>query len=63
MQAPPLRGSWDKDRLRLNHCGKAPQLSAPTVVFVAAVITNVDAIAVGVDSERNFIGEEIFVAL
>ena len=38
-------------------------LSAPTVVFVAAVVANVDAIAVGVDSEGNFIGEEIFIAL
>ena len=38
-------------------------LSAPTVVFVAAVVANVDAIAVGVDSQGNFISEEIFVAL
>ena len=38
-------------------------LSAPTVIFVTAVIANVDSIAVSVDSERNFIGEKIFVAL
>ena len=37
-------------------------LSAPTVVFVAAVITSVDAIAVGVDSQGNFISKEIFIA-
>ena len=42
---------------------KLVALSAPTVMIVAAVIANVDAIAVGVDSEGNFIGEEIFVAL
>ena len=36
---------------------------APTVIFIAAIIAYVDAIAVGVDSERNFVSEEIFVAL
>ena len=36
---------------------------APTVIFIAAIIADVDAIAVGVDSERNFVSEEIFVAL
>ena len=38
-------------------------LGAPSVVLIAAVIANIDVVAVGVDSERNFIGEEIFVAL
>ena len=36
---------------------------ATSVVLIAAVIANVNAITVGVDSERNFIGEKIFVAL
>ena len=42
---------------------KLVALRAPTVIFVTAVIANVDSIAVSVDSERNFIGEKIFVAL
>ena len=42
---------------------KLVALSASTVMIVAAVIANVDSITVGVDSERNFIGEKIFVAL
>ena len=42
---------------------KLVALRAPTVIFVTAVIANVDSIAVSVDSERNFIGEEIFITL
>ena len=34
-----------------------------SVVLIAAVVANVDAIAVGVNSQGNFISEEIFVAL
>ena len=42
---------------------KLVALRAPTVIFIAAVIANVDSISMGVDSEGNFIGKEIFVAL
>lgn len=36
---------------------------ATSVVLIAAVVANVDTVTVGVDSEGNFIGEKIFVAL
>ncbi len=36
---------------------------ATSVVLIAAVVANVDTVTVSVDSEGNFIGEEIFVAL
>ena len=36
---------------------------ATSVVIIAAVIANIDALAIAIDSKRNFIGEEIFVAL
>ena len=36
---------------------------AKGVVVVAAIVANINVIAVGVDSERNFISEEIFIAL
>ena len=38
-------------------------LGTLSVIIIAAMIANVDAIAVGVDSERNFIGKKVFVAL
>ena len=36
---------------------------APSVVLIAAVIANINVIAVFIDSEGNFIGEKIFIAL
>ena len=36
---------------------------AARVMFIAAVIANVDSIAVSVDGKRNFISKEIFIAL
>ena len=38
-------------------------LGALRVVIIAARIANIDVIAIRINSERNFIGEEIFVAL
>ena len=36
---------------------------AKGVVIIAAVITNINIIAILVDSKRNFVGKEVFVAL
>lgn len=36
---------------------------APSVVLIAAVIANINIIAVIIDSQGNFIGEKIFIAL
>jgi len=36
---------------------------APSVVLIAAVIANINVIAVFIDSQGNFIGEKIFIAL
>ena len=36
---------------------------APSVVLIAAVIANINVIAVIIDSEGNIISKEIFVAL
>ena len=38
-------------------------LGAPSVVLIAAVIANINVITIFVDSERNFISKEIFIAL
>ena len=42
---------------------KLVALSAPTVIFVTAIIANVDSITVSVNSAGNFIGKEVLVAL
>ena len=42
---------------------KSFAFGALRVVVIAARIANIDIIAVRINSERNFIGEEIFVAL
>ena len=38
-------------------------LGAPSVVLIAAEIANINVITIFVDSERNFISKEIFIAL
>lgn len=42
---------------------KAFTFGATTVIIITARIANINVITIFVDSERNFIGKKVFVAL